>query len=197
MNTIEKAILVSIQPYWVFLIIANKMGWNIGKEKTIEVRKNRPKEESWNKVAKIYCSKDKKSFNKIPKEYQSFMETLLGKVIGEFVCDGITSGFLITPWGDYIQKQSCLTYKEIYDYCKNKPLYYWHISDLVIYDKPKELYEFRTLCKEQYKEKPKCRECGYFHSEGNESIGFFESCCFDGVIPLTRPPQNWCYVGTP
>ena len=86
----EKAVLMSMQPYWVFLIIAKKMGWNIGKEKTIEVRKNYPKDEKWNKVAKIYCSKDKKSFSKIPKEYQPLMEQFSGKVIGEFVCDSIT-----------------------------------------------------------------------------------------------------------
>ena len=39
-----KAVLMSIQPYWVFLIIARIMGWKIDKEKTIEVRKNFPKD---------------------------------------------------------------------------------------------------------------------------------------------------------
>lgn len=36
----SKSVLISIQPYWVFLIIAKTMGWNIDKEKTAEVRKN-------------------------------------------------------------------------------------------------------------------------------------------------------------
>lgn len=196
MNTIERAILASIQPYWVFLIIANKMGWNIGKEKTIEVRKNHPKEESWNKVAKIYCSKNKKSFNQIPKEYQPLMKNFLGKVVGEFVCDAIISHCEMEN-ADIAEQQGYIKREWLLEYAGDKELYGWHISDLVIYDKPRGLNEFRTLCKEQYKENPKCRECGYFHSEGDESIGFFESCCFDGVIPLTRPPQNWCYVGTP
>ena len=61
-----KSVLISIQPYWVFLIIAQTMGWNISEEKTVEVRKTFPKGEIWDKVAKIYCSKDKKSFAQIP-----------------------------------------------------------------------------------------------------------------------------------
>jgi len=35
-----KSVLISIQPYWVFLIIARLMGWNIPQEKTVEVRKD-------------------------------------------------------------------------------------------------------------------------------------------------------------
>ncbi len=68
-----KSVLISIQPYWVFLIIAKTMGWNIDKEKTVEVRKNYPKAETWDKTAKIYCSKDKKSFARIPKEYPPWL----------------------------------------------------------------------------------------------------------------------------
>ena len=86
-----KSVLISIQPYWVFLIIAQKMGWDIPQNKTVEIRKNYPKENSWNKKVIIYCTQDKKSFNHIPKEYQGSMRPLLGKVIGEFICDGIIS----------------------------------------------------------------------------------------------------------
>ena len=75
-----KAVLMSIQPYWVFLIIARKMGWHIDKEKTIEVRKNFPKDQDWNRSVEIYCSKDKKSFSQIPKKYQPLMKRFLGKV---------------------------------------------------------------------------------------------------------------------
>ncbi len=85
-----KSVLISIQPYWVFLIIARLMGWNIPQEKTVEVRKDCPKASDWNKVVHIYCSKNRKSFNLIPKEYQPLMEKFLGSVIGEFVCDSIS-----------------------------------------------------------------------------------------------------------
>ena len=58
-----KSVMISIKPYWVFLIIAKTMGWNIDKEKTVEVRKTCPQDDEWNKVGKIYCTKDKKYFN--------------------------------------------------------------------------------------------------------------------------------------
>lgn len=85
----NKAVMASIQPYYVFLIIAHKMGWNIPQDKKVEVRKDYPKAKDWNKKVDIYCSKNKKSFNRIPKEYQPLMRPLLGKVICEFVCDYI------------------------------------------------------------------------------------------------------------
>ena len=177
---------MSIQPYWVFLIIAKKMGWNIGKEKTIEVRKNYPKDENWNKVAKIYCSKDKKSFAKIPKEYQPLMEQFLGKVIGEFVCKCI-SEWNIDPQtkGYFITSEEltaiCLTYEQLHEYGNGKTLYGIHISDLVIYDKPKKLGEFKKINRVCWYAdlglaKRDCPEC---KNEG----------CF-----IQRPPQSWCYV---
>ena len=45
----SKSVLISIQPYYVFLIIAKTMGWDIPQEKTIEVRKTVPKDKDWNK----------------------------------------------------------------------------------------------------------------------------------------------------
>lgn len=63
-----------------------------------------------------------------------------------------------------LYSQSCLTRDEYFGYIGNKTAYIWHISDLVIYDKPKELNEF-------------CKIIGSSEYE-----------------PLTRPPQSWCYV---
>ena len=54
--------------------------------------------------------------------------------------------------------------KEIDDYLNGEKGYGWHISDLVIYDKPKELSEFFT---------PMGKRPSYM---------------------LERPPQSWCYV---
>ena len=87
-----KSVLKSIQPYYVYLIIARLMGWDIPQEKTIEVRKDFPKDSAWNKKTLIYCSKNRKSFNRIPKEYQPLMARFLGKVIGQFVCNNIRKG---------------------------------------------------------------------------------------------------------
>jgi len=195
-----KSVMISIKPYWVFLIIAKTMGWNIDKEKTVEVRKTYPQDDEWDKVGKIYCTKDKKSFNHIPKKYQPFMEKFLGKVIGEFVCDridtirkrGIDDNFdycylSLDKWGnDDIEpeitavKNSCVLRDDLNDYGKNsRMLYGWHISNLKLYDKPKGLGEF---------EKPCNRNCftPCPHYRGKE----YE--CEKPII--TRPPQSWCYV---
>lgn len=180
-----KSVMISIKPYWVFLIIANTMGWNINKEKTVEVRKTFPQDNEWNKIGKIYCTKDKQSFNCIPKEYQPFMKKFLGKVIGEFVCDNIFS--MSITYSDPNNRMSarefsftCLTYKQIIDYLGNgKRGYGWHISDLVLYDKPKALSEFAKPCNYN------CfAPCPYYRGK--------EYDCEKPVI--TRPPQSWCYV---
>ncbi len=191
-----KSVLISIQPYWVFLIIARLMGWNIPQEKTVEVRKDFPKASDWDKRVHIYCSKNKKSFNRIPKEYQPLMEKLLGKVVGEFVCDSIDEqivfhkGITNIMIQDYKEKlfslseAAALSLDELHDYINKdgkdfETVYSWHISDLKIYDKPKGLGEFFRPC------------------DGCDKLG--TSRCTEEISPcraktLTRPPQSWQYV---
>lgn len=189
----SKAVLISIQPYYVFLIIAKAMGWDIPQEKIVEVRKTIPRDKDWNRKVIIYCSKNKKSFAKIPKEYQPLMESFLGKVIGEFICDEIVS-FGFTPYnhGEYmvsgdkennrdVLKESCLAFNDMYEYIGEEFGYAWHVSDLKIYDKPKGLSEFKKINRDCYYSDlgfaiPKCEECR-------------NKDCF-----VQRPPQSWCYV---
>ena len=79
----------------------------------------------------------------------------------------------------------------IESYGQGKPLYAWHIDNLKIYDKPKELSEFYGA-----KECP-CKDWGDV-----DNIGCWESYCemFSrgecrfGHLRLERPPQSWCYV---
>lgn len=179
-----KAVLISIQPYWVFLIIAKTMGWEIDREKTVEVRKDFPKYLDWNKKAIIYCSKNKQSFNQIPKKYQPLMKKFLGKAIGEFVCDRIDEiGYSPEMHGQYVSnienlhKVSCVNFEEMFDYIADGFGYGWHISNLAIYDKPKELSEF-------------CKPCNDSH---DPMYGSYCNSC-DIRNSLTRPPQSWCYV---
>ena len=213
-----KSVLISIQPYYVFLIIAKIMGWGIGKEKTVEVRKNYPKDKSWNKIARIYCSKNKQSFNQIPKEYQPLMRQFLGKVIGEFVCDETTEyegEFYDDETQEYIKKvihttdwdgypeidysfiaengeenslcnTSCLTWQELRNYMGEgiNTFYAWRISDLKIYDKPKELSEFKQV-----------RVIRGYHKKGESQIEKLLNSSRLEVKYLKRPPQSWCYVG--
>ena len=180
-----RSVLISIRPYWVFLIIAQIMGWNIRKSKTVEIRKNYPNTENWNRSVRIYCSKDKRSFSQIPKEYQPLMEPFLGKVIGEFVCK---KGFAISVREDApdhflegVAGGSCLTAEELRKYAKKNKGYLnffkWGISQLKVYDKPKALSEYGT--KHKCNLLRKCTEQGFL-------------CA--GYCKLTRPPQSWCYV---
>lgn len=201
-----KSILMSIQPYWVFLIIAKTMGWNYPKEKTVEVRKTYPQNKCWNRIVKIYCSKNKKSFNRIPKDYQPLMEKFLGKVVGEFVCDktdiyddDIIHSFShedYCRWNDFDLKRSCMHPEDFENYAADKWLYGWHISDLKIYDKPKELSEFYILCEESLMNKTtaKCKRCQYHRNESEMSLSNEQNCVCNGVKPITRPPQSYCYV---
>ena len=186
--------MISIQPYWVFLIIAKAMGWEIDQHKEIEVRKTYPKAEDWNRLAKIYCSKDKKSFDKIPEKYRPAMKKFLGKVIGHFVCDRIynlvqagagimfaTENFdLLEP--QMFRDMSCLTDSQLADYLGNKDGYAWHISDLVIYDEPRELGEFKHYCKKQPCQ-TNCWKC--------DRYDYIANVCLNAI---TRPPESWRYI---
>ena len=67
-------------------------------------------------------------------------------------------------------------------YSNGKEVYGWHISDLVIYDKPKELSEFMKPCENDLY----CEECAMYNE--------FEEQCHNEALRITRPPQSWCYV---
>ena len=188
------AVLLSIQPYYVFLIVARIMGWNIPQEKTVEVRKDFPKDPAWDKTVHIYCSKNKKSFNRIPAQYQPFMIKLLGKVIGKFVCDridkqivfhkGITR-IMVQGYNENIValcRAAVLSIDEIHDYIDKdgkdfEIVYGWHISELKIYDKPKELGEFKHFIAKPYR------------WQGSNKIKSYME-----LAPITTAPQSWCYA---
>lgn len=168
-----KSVMFSIKPKYCELIASGK--------KTIEVRKTRPKIETPFKCY-IYCTKD---FYRKGDGY--FQGKYCGKVIGEFVCDCIIpiSITYSDPNNRIAQKEfpyTCLTDKEIMDYLGNgNQGYGWHISNLVIYDEPKELSEFKKYN----------RECWY------ADLGLAKrDCpeCQNRECFLTQPPQSWCYV---
>ena len=191
-----ETVLISVKPYYVFLIIAKAMGWNIDNEKTIELRTTRPRDKNWNNLVEIYCSKNKKSFNQIPKEYQPLMQSFLGKVVGKWFCNKIDSyvahednkdywDLSVKEWEDLKQK-SCLTIPQILEYSEHSDnLYGWHITDLKIYDKPKELSEFGNLCRKDCLRLGKGKSCEFLSMDGTPC---------NRIIPITRPPQSWCYV---
>ena len=76
-----KAVYRSIKPYWLYLIL---IGY-----KTVEVSKTFPKADDWNKEVFLNCSKDMKSFKRIPEKDREWMRKYLGKCACRFVCDSI------------------------------------------------------------------------------------------------------------
>lgn len=191
-----KNILLAVRPKWV-----EKICHEIGKdengkpiyEKRIEVRKTAPKETPFK--AYIYCTKAKKQNDIIWAGAFGDRGKWNGHIIGEFVCDKV---YLIKNQGSMfsvadeeqsvtneIARQSCLDYYDMVSYLGNKYGYGWHISDLKIYDKPKELSEFRTPCK--MGDYPCCGICDY-------AVHGMDGDLIDCDTSLTRPPQSWCYV---
>ena len=112
-----KAVLISIKPKWVEKI-ANK-------EKTIEVRKTRPKIKTPFKCY-IYCTIG----NGIKGDYLIPSNLQCGKVIGEFLCDKVYSiknqgnSFVVVNEEqgvtNEIARQSCLEYDDMVGYLGNK-----------------------------------------------------------------------------
>ena len=138
-----KPVLISIQPKWCELIASGK--------KTIEVRKTFPKVNIPFKVY-IYCTQGRDNLYSVNGVVQklneiyldlkqnSIVDELNGKVIGEFVCETVTYAKL----GEYCilpKSKTLIDELDLMDYANGKPLFGWHISNLVIYDKPKELSE--------------------------------------------------------
>mgnify|MGYP002762621919 CR=1 FL=1 len=183
MNT---AVMLSIRPKWVEKIASG--------EKTIEVRKTRPKLETPFKCY-IYCTIGGQDLN-IPISQERLMRDYLetgsmkslncplgnGKVIGEFTCNRIYELAPLNHAPDDVEKQACLTREEIVRYLKGVG-YGWHISDLVIYDEPKELIEFHTW--------KKCKSCSKSGYESTACI-YDENCMVP--VAITKAPQSWCYV---
>ena len=78
--------------------------------------------------------------------------------------------------GEKALEGSCIDEADLFEYlgwekgmprAERAPFYRWHISDLEVYDTPKELSEFSGLRHTKFGLEP---------------------------VSLKRPPQSWCYV---
>lgn len=165
-----KSVLISIRPKWCELIASGK--------KTIEVRKTYPKLPTPFKCY-IYETKARTDTPTFIDEDGHVLYTGRGQVIGEFVCDlmGLHPGTDVPS--------SCVPIEELKKYANGKMLARWHISDLKIYDKPKELGSFWKAGKCPYAAESGCTyEYHCFRAGQTQRCG----------ETLTRPPQSWCYV---
>lgn len=194
-----KAIMISIRPQYVAKILNG--------EKTIEIRKMFPSDYvGWvyfyciktlplllkNKDSgKIFINKlkavEKDNLDRLP-----HIQKFNGKVVAKFWCnkverlyeyqvDGYGSDYEIasdTLKQKELLKECCLTYDQLNDYLgdinNGKAI---HITKLEIFDKPKEISEFSV------------------YSHKVDGIGYDgEEKTFRILKPLTRAPQNYCYI---
>lgn len=181
----KKAVIISIRPKWCQMIASG--------EKTIEVRKNRPKLDTPFKCY-IYCTlQGCNEFFRVDlgrdvaKWNRGKWADRKGKVIGEFTCDRIdwithvgcmgvpnsvetcvcdAATMRTSPVGELLNA-TCLTPEMLNDYLAGRYGYGWHINGLRIYDTPRELGEFTGLRDTRFGAEP---------------------------YDIKRPPQSWCYV---
>lgn len=181
-----KKILISIKPKWVAKILNG--------EKTFEIRKTAPKCKLPCEVY-IYCTKGKDmvcfrpnfgGYACVPNRYGNGYFN--GKVVAKFTLE---KTYLLTQekrgycaWAGMgcfeFVKDACITQEELNDYLKGKDGYAWLISDLVIFDKPKELKDFKKVAnKRTFTNLP--------WLEPSQKL------VFKSLAPLTHAPQSWCY----
>ena len=102
-----------------------------------------------------------------------------GKVIGEFICDKVDKYTF-----SHYEAEYRVTHVEQNAMCLNQP-------ELMIYDKPKELREFKTPPCE--KNEKACGNCKWLVKINTPDVYECECYVEDGR-PITRPPQSWQYV---
>lgn len=202
-----KAVMISINPKWVQKILRG--------EKTIEIRKKAPKITGPFKCY-IYCTQggDELSmvngvvqeFNRqeIPLQNGTTIAFLNGSVVGEFICKEIVpikvfGNGLIQNYVGYGIHRSCVPYDDIVKYIGNGCSGYgWRISNLKIYDKPKEVTKFYKPCiTPEYPYCPNCPVGGeYISDEELEALAEFGECNTEWYCNnvVKKPPQSWCYV---
>lgn len=137
---------------------------------------------------------------------EKLFELFNGRVIGTFVCDKIdqlthvgtmesnepaklyieTPDFQYEP-ADELLREACLNESIAEGYLKGGDGYGWHISDLKIYNQPKDIMCFHRAVEEN---ELWCKKCAI---GGKKDIHCAFCYGLDG-LRLRRPPQSWCYV---
>lgn len=194
-----KSLLIAIKPKWCAKIMNG--------EKTIEVRKNKALATAIQKLIDengyaeiyVYCSKEKEQltsgYSSVIKGTKYFIYNddeaidYRGKVVFKFRCykvEEIDYTYLVNARSYFIQscltanhfsKKCCLEQWELDNYLNGKKGYAIHISDLEIFDEPKEISEFR-----HYK-RFDCYNADFDYT----TIEYRQ-------IRLTKAPQNFCYI---
>ena len=182
-----RAIMMSIRPEWVAKIL--------NKEKTIEIRRRFPKDYvGW---VYIYNTKDIKDGYLTLTYFGNKLECITafnphpkyrGKVVARFWCDKVEeiTFYSKKPFDRYgtpyranydLLTEGCLEYDELDNYLNKNNGYAIHITKLEIFDKPKEISEFKSIKKNIVSTKIGSET---FETELDNS--------------LTRAPERFCYI---
>ena len=197
----NKAILIPIKPIWCEKIMNRDKLIEVRKNKALYTATKKLIEEQGYATFFMYCTKDKNNTlisyehhlgDEIVVRYDTtndkhFIEfgalsTLNGKVVAMFAVRKVDEikrlnmayrQYLGEGGFSQLCKDSCLTFEELDKYLGFKNGYAYHIEDLVIFDKPKELNDFIK----------------WYDILGNNTP--------TDILPhfrLTKAPQNFCYV---
>lgn len=178
----NEVILMSIQPKWLVKILNG--------EKIIEIRKSIPKCKLPIDVY-LYCTKGK-SLLRLPtgnKEWWIDVPfgwvvnkkmNFNGKVVAKFTLNKVEDCCDMSA--TELELKSKLSIAEICDYIKAKEVepkmvYAWHIENLVVFDKPKELREFSVFKRETI-------TCGMNCPPYTDWVEY----------RVRKAPQSWQYV---
>lgn len=182
-----KAIMITVRLWWFYLTYKGI--------KKAEIRKRFAKDFKGKIFECVSKTNWKKDLMKIPEEEREFFKQFVGKVGLCFECDKVEkihSYLEPEQWymtsdlgGSGLLQKSCLTFKELDDYLLSGEGYAIHITKLEIFDKPKEISEFKT----KLHIKGGCKNCPQYTGF---SMPYCATCDF--FLPLTRAPQSWCYV---
>lgn len=210
-----KAILISDHAKWCALMMNGIKKIEVRKGTALYKATKKLIDEYGYAEFYVYCTKGKPNLW-LPYEYDCFeldeasqpylsdrpivdIDTKMnGKVIFKFRCYKVEEiedcvDVLSTKSLDCIEllQKSCLTCEELHEYLPfrydDKPRgYAIHISDLEIFDKPKELSEFRSCHtnKIKYVEKEVRKQTFITYKLQNRNH------------KLTKAPQSWCYIET-
>ena len=210
-----KAIMISIQPQCVSKIL--------NKEKLVEIRKTKPKCElpckvyiyctkpkkwwafsNWGATSDelVWKIKDKVKMCNGLEVWDDDCEKLNGKVVAEFTLNKVdTLERDLNDWlpknrydvSNELLKNINLNQEQLWNYGQGKTLYAWHIDNLKVYDKPKELSEFSGFIPNNKCEKHEngfaCDKCDAYDKEHDTCLALYYC-----RKPLKRPPQSYCYV---
>ena len=192
-----KAIMISIKPEFVQKILNGN--------KTIEILKTKPSCEIPCKVY-IYCTKGKSDKDSLVVSHSlpAIMPYRANeRVVAEFTLNKVD--ILERDLNDWLPKNRYdvandlfkninLNQEQLWNCGQGKTLYAWHIDDLKVYDKPKELSEFSEFIPNNKCEKHEngfaCEKCDAYDKEHDTCLVLYYC-----RKPIKRPPQSYCYVG--